>query len=67
MVDWMAIAAACALTAAIGLGFVLWENYETRRAMRERMRRREAEPFLVQVPANRRHRLDVRRRGDRAA
>ncbi len=67
MVDWMAIAAACALTAVVGLGFVLWENFETRRALRERMRRRMADPVLVHVPANRRHRLDVRRRNDRAA
>jgi hypothetical protein len=67
MVDWMAIAAACALTAVVGLGFVLWENFETRRAVRERMRRRMADPVLVRVPVNRRHRLDVRRRGDRAA
>ena len=66
MVDWMAIVAACALTAVVGLGFVLWENYEMRRAARERTRRREAEPALVRVPVNRRHRLDVRRR-DRAA
>ena len=67
MVDWMAIAAACALTAVVALGFVLWENFETRRAIRERMRRRMADPVLVRVPANRRHRLDVRRRDDRAA
>jgi len=66
MVDWMAIAAACALTAVVGLGFVLWENFETRRAIRERMRRRMADPVLVHLPANRRRRLDVRRR-DRAA
>ena len=67
MVDWMAIAAACALTAVIGLGFVLWEHYETQRLARERHRRRTAEPFLVEVPAPVRHRLDVRRRGRRAA
>jgi hypothetical protein len=67
MVDWMAIATACALTAVVGLGFVLWENFETRRASRERMRRRMTDPVLVRVPVNRRHRLDVRRRGDRAA
>jgi hypothetical protein len=58
----MAIAAACALTAVVGLGFVLWENFETRRAIRERMRRRRPDPVRVRVPANRRHRLDVRRR-----
>lgn len=67
MVDWMAIAAACALTAVVGLGFVLWENFEVRRAARERLRRRLADPVLVRVPANRRHRLDVRSRGDRRA
>lgn len=67
MVDWMAIAAACALTAVVGLGFVLWENFEMRRASRERMRRRLTDPVLVHVPATRRHRLDVRRRDDRAA
>jgi len=65
MVDWMAIAAACALTAVVGLGFVLWENYEVRRAARERMRRRMADPLLARVPAPARHRLDVR--GRRAA
>jgi hypothetical protein len=67
MVDWMAIAAACALAALIGLGFVLWENYETRRAARASVQRRMAEPLLVEVPAPRRHRLDVRRRDNRAA
>lgn len=67
MVDWMAIAAACALTAVIGLGFVLWENYETQRAARERLRRRMSEPVLMEAPARARHRLDVRGRGRRAA
>ena len=67
MVDWMAIAAACVLTAVIGLGFVLWERYETQRTSRERARRRMSEPVLLQVPAPARHRLDVRRRGRRAA
>ena len=62
MVDWMAIAAACALTALVGLGFVLWENYEAQRAARERLRRRTGEPVLVRVPAPARHRLDVRGR-----
>jgi hypothetical protein len=56
----MAIAAACALTAVIGLGFVLWEHYETQRLARERLRRRAVEPALIRVPA--RHRLDVRGR-----
>jgi hypothetical protein len=59
MVDWLAIAIACMLTAAIGLGFVLWEHYEAQRLARARVRRRMAEPALVRVPA--RHRLDVRR------
>jgi hypothetical protein len=67
MVDWMAIAAACALAAVIGLGFVLWENYEARRLTRERLRRRIPEPIMVRVPAPARHRLDVRGRGRRAA
>lgn len=67
MVDWMAIAAACGLTIAVGLGFVLWENFELRRAARERLRRRLAEPVFVHVPAGRRHGLDVRDRRDRAA
>ena len=67
MVDWIAIAAACAMTAVIGLGFVLWEHYETQRASRERVRRRMSEPVLLQVPAPARPRLDVRRRGRRAA
>ena len=67
MVDWIAIAAACALTAVIGLGFVLWEHYETQRASRERVRRRMAEPVLLHVPAPARHRLDVRRRSGRRA
>jgi hypothetical protein len=67
MVDWMAIATACVLTAVVGLGFVLWENFETRRAMRERMRRRIADPVLVRVPVSHRHRLDVRGRSGRRA
>ena len=62
MVDWMAIATACLLTAVVGLGFVLWEHYETLRLTRERLRRRTAEPVLVRVPAPARHRLDVRGR-----
>jgi len=62
MVDWMAIATACVLAAAVGLGFVLWEHYETSRLTRERLRRRTAEPVLVRVPAQVRHRLDVRGR-----
>jgi hypothetical protein len=67
MVDWIAIAAACALTAVVGLGFVLWENYEMRRAARQRHRRRMSEPVLVEAPVPSRHRLDVRGRGRRAA
>jgi len=67
MVDWMAIAAACALTALVGLGFVLWENYEAQRAARERLRRRMSEPLLLEAPVRARHRLDVRSRGRRAA
>jgi hypothetical protein len=68
MVDWMAIAAACALTAVVGLCFVLWENYELQRATRERLRRRMSEPVLLEVPVHARHRLDVRGRGrDRRA
>jgi hypothetical protein len=68
MVDWMAIAAACALTAVVGLGFVLWENWELQRATRERLRRRMSEPVLLEVPVHPRHRLDVRGRGrDRRA
>ena len=67
MVDWMAIAAACALTAVVGLGFVLWEHFEAQRATRARLRRRMSEPILVQVPVRTRRRLDVRNRGRRAA
>jgi hypothetical protein len=40
MVDWLAIGSACVLTAAIGLGFVLWERHENERLARERLRRR---------------------------
>ena len=58
MVDWMAIAGACGLTAAIGVGFVLWEQYEAQRLARDRHRRRDEEPAPVRVPS--RHRLDVR-------
>jgi hypothetical protein len=66
MVDWLAIALACILTAVIGLGFVFWEQFEARRLARERHRRRMTmAPALVRVRA--RHRLDVRRRHDRAA
>ncbi|HET7340325.1 MAG TPA: hypothetical protein VFL90_02600 [Methylomirabilota bacterium] len=64
MVDWMAIAGACGLTALVGVGFVLWEHYENQRAARERLRRRMTEPLPVRVAA--RHRLDVRRRRDAA-
>jgi hypothetical protein len=63
----MAIAAACALTAVVGLGFVLWENYEMQRAARQRLRRRMSEPVLVEAPVRARHRLDVRGRDRRAA
>ena len=66
MVDWLAIAAACVLTAVMGLGFVIWEHYEAHRVARERVRRRLLAPALVRVPT--RHRLDVRaQRGRRAA
>lgn len=40
MVDWLAIAFACALAALIGIGFVLWERYENERLARARLRRR---------------------------
>jgi hypothetical protein len=40
MVDWLAILSACALTALVGFGFVLWERYEDDRLARERLRRR---------------------------
>jgi hypothetical protein len=58
MMDWMAIAGACGLTALVGVGFVLWEHYEAQRLSRERQRRRDGEPVPARVPA--RHRLDVR-------
>ena len=63
----MAIAAACGLTVAVGLGFVLWEHFELCRSSRERLRRRLAEPVFVHVPGSRLHRLEVRDRRDRAA
>jgi hypothetical protein len=59
MVDWMAIAGACGLTAAIGVGLVLWEHYEDQRLARSRRRREDRDPAPVRVPS--RHRLDVRR------
>jgi hypothetical protein len=58
MVDWMAIAGACGLTALVGVGFVLWEHYEAQRLARERQRRRYAEPAPARIPTG--HRLDVR-------
>ena len=36
MVDWIAILSACGLAAIVGLGFVLWERYETERLGRAR-------------------------------
>ena len=67
MVDWMSIAAACGLAAAVGLGFVLWEQYEAQRVARASLRRRMSEPVLVEAPVRARRRLDVRSRGRRAA
>ena len=40
MVDWIAIVSACGMTGIVGLGFVLWERYESQRLARERLRRR---------------------------
>jgi hypothetical protein len=40
MVDWIAILSACGLAAIVGLGFVLWERYESERLGRARLQRR---------------------------
>jgi hypothetical protein len=41
MMDWIRIVSACGLSAIVGLGFVVWERYESQRLARERLRRRE--------------------------
>ena len=40
MVDWLAVVSVCVLASLVGLGFVLWERYESERLARERLRRR---------------------------
>ena len=40
MVDWLAVVAVCVLASSVGVGFVLWERYESERLARERLRRR---------------------------
>jgi hypothetical protein len=40
MVDWIAIGSACGLAAIVGVGFVLWERYESERLARARLHRR---------------------------
>jgi hypothetical protein len=40
MVDWIGIVSACGLAAVVGVGFVLWERYETERRARCRLQRR---------------------------
>jgi hypothetical protein len=40
MVDWIGIVSACGLAAIVGLGFVMWERYESQRLARERLHRR---------------------------
>jgi hypothetical protein len=40
MVDWIAILSASGLAAIVGLGFVLWERYESERLDRARLQRR---------------------------
>ena len=40
MMDWIGIVSACGLAAVVGLGFVMWERFDSRRLMRERQRRR---------------------------
>jgi hypothetical protein len=57
MVDWLAIASACILTALIGFAFVLWERYETERLARDRLRRRlsrRRRPSPLGIDINRR-------------
>jgi hypothetical protein len=39
MTDWIRVFSAIVLAALIGFGFVLWERYEDRRLVRERLRR----------------------------
>jgi|RhiMetdeSRZDD1v2_1073273.scaffolds.fasta_scaffold36618_5 hypothetical protein len=40
MMDWIGIVSACGLAAVVGLGFVMWERFDSRRLTRERQRRR---------------------------
>jgi hypothetical protein len=40
MVDWIAIGSAGGLAAIVGVGFVLWERYESERLARARLQRR---------------------------
>jgi hypothetical protein len=40
MVDWIAILSASGLAAIVGLGFVLWERFESERLARARLQRR---------------------------
>jgi hypothetical protein len=40
MVDWIAIGSACGLAAIVGVGFVLWERFESQRLSRARLHRR---------------------------
>jgi hypothetical protein len=40
MVDWIGIVSACGLAVIVGLGFVMWERYESQRLARERLHRR---------------------------
>jgi hypothetical protein len=40
MVDWLAIGSACGLAAIVGVGFVLWERYESEGQARARLQRR---------------------------
>jgi hypothetical protein len=38
--DWIGIVSACGLAVIVGLGFVVWESYESQQLARERLRRR---------------------------
>jgi hypothetical protein len=55
MGDWIAIVSACGLAGIVGLGFVLWERYESQRLARARLRRRiPRHPHPLPIRAGRR-------------
>jgi hypothetical protein len=52
MVDLIAIGSACGLAVIVGLGFVVWERYESERLARARLEHRALRRRRASMPSS---------------